>query len=149
MCFGVDLAMSRGYMDEAVRTYQGVLAEVDSTGADPSVLCVIAGKAAEGLGRHDEAAEWYGKAISADPSNPNAHAAMGCILARAGRGTDALASYDRAVEIDPRYANMHMGRGNVLWHLGRPADALESYRRGQSADSRPPYHDRHAKRSSR
>ena len=88
--------MSRGYMDEAVRTYQGILAEVDSAGAGPSVLHVTASRSAERLGRHDEAAGRYGKAISADPSSPNAHAAMGCILARVGRGANAPASYDRA-----------------------------------------------------
>ena len=124
----------RGDGKAAAALYSRAASEADKSDADVSVRHVIAGKAAEGLGRRDEAMGRYKKAISADPGNANAHAAMGCLFARERRDEDALAEYDKAVKIEPAYANAHMGRGSVLLRLGRPADALASYRRAAEAD---------------
>ncbi len=132
VCFGADLAMSRGYMDEAVRTYQGALAELGGTGADPSVLYVIAGKWSQGLGKNDGVMEWYGRrSRSKQPECPRGHGMHPCAggpghrrpcVARQGRrGRSPVCKHD-------------MGRGNVLWHLGRPADALGSYHRAAEVD---------------
>ena len=71
-------------------------------------------------------------ALALNPSNADAHSALGIYLTSHGRGEEALAAHDAALRLSPRDPMMgpFLGRkGHTLLCLKRHDEALELYRR--------------------
>ena len=78
-------------------------------------------------GRHLEAVEFIGRALSLRPDDAAALSNRGLSLRELGRAHEALASCEQALRLKPDYADAHNNRGLALAALRRPAEALKSY----------------------
>jgi Flp pilus assembly protein TadD len=80
------------------------------------------------LGRPEEAAEHFRKALALKGPSAPAHYNLGTALT-VGRHLDqAEYEYRQALRIDPAYANAHNNLGNVLMVEGKFADAIREFR---------------------
>jgi cytochrome c-type biogenesis protein CcmH len=71
-----------------------------------------------------QAIESFKKVLEADPSQPEAHAYMGLILAQAGHNDGALMAFDRALAAEPNFPLALWGKGMLLYQTGGdPAEA--------------------------
>jgi len=89
----------------------------------------LMGAVAAQTGRMSRAADFFARALAADPESAECCFNLGVVQTELGRLDDALASYDRAVGLQPDHADAHYNRGNVLGDLGRPDEALAAYDR--------------------
>jgi predicted O-linked N-acetylglucosamine transferase (SPINDLY family) len=87
------------------------------------------GTALASLGRLDEAAGCYERAVALAPDYLDALINLGNTRKDLGRLDEALASYDRALAISPRHALALVKRGNVLHAMQRHDEAIASYDR--------------------
>lgn len=87
--------------------------------------------------RMQEAAELFGRAVTANPDDALAHLKRGNALEELKRLDEALASYEQAIKLKPEFAEAHGNRGNALKELKRPDEALASY--GQAIKLKPDY----------
>jgi predicted O-linked N-acetylglucosamine transferase (SPINDLY family) len=87
------------------------------------------GAALAALGRLEEAADSYARAVALAPDYLDAHLNRGSALKDLGRLDAALACYDKALALAPGHALAFVKRGNVLQRLRRFAEAVESYDR--------------------
>jgi predicted O-linked N-acetylglucosamine transferase (SPINDLY family) len=115
-------AYSRGRWAEAETLARSVLDAEANHFEALSLLGVIAAQ----THRAHDAAEFFGRAVAANPADAAACCNHGSILQSLGRLDEALASYDRALALKPNLPEAHSNRANVLTGLGRPADALPS-----------------------
>jgi len=81
------------------------------------------------LGRLDEAAASYRRALDADPEFAEAHNNLSELWLECGRLEDALVSCEQALRIKPDFAGAHQHLGRVLTRLGRFEAAAHSCRR--------------------
>jgi predicted O-linked N-acetylglucosamine transferase (SPINDLY family) len=79
--------------------------------------------------RPEEAAELLARAVSARPSDAQAHNNYGNVLNELKRFNEALDSYTRALQIQPAFPEAHNNLGAVLHVLRRFEEALNSYAR--------------------
>jgi tetratricopeptide (TPR) repeat protein len=79
------------------------------------------------LGRLDEAAASYKKAIALKPDYAEAHSNLGVTLKELGRLDEAAASFKKAIAVKPDYAEAHTNLGNTLKGLGKLDEAEASY----------------------
>ena len=100
---------------------QGRSAEVVTQGAlllgrypRSAFLHNLQGVALAGLGRIEQAADHYRRAITLEPDNAAAVSNLGNLLRAAGREDEAIAAYDRALAIDPELAEARMHRLHLL-----------------------------------
>jgi predicted O-linked N-acetylglucosamine transferase (SPINDLY family) len=115
-------AYRRGNLSEAEALCRRIL---DAQAAHFGALNLLGVIAAQTRRAHD-AAEFFGRAVAANPADAAASCNYGSILQSLGRLDEALASYDRALALEPNLAEAHSNRASVLGGLGRPADALAS-----------------------
>lgn len=87
------------------------------------------GNALARLGRYDDAAAHYGRALRLSPDFAEAHNNLGHALLDLGRLDAAVLSLRRAIELKPRYAEAHDNLGTALLELGRPDEAAASHHR--------------------
>jgi predicted O-linked N-acetylglucosamine transferase (SPINDLY family) len=80
----------------------------------------------QALGRFDDAAESYRRALALDSHYAPAHYNLGNILMVLKRYEEAAESYRRALEIKPDYAEAHHNLGAALHALDRCAEAILS-----------------------
>jgi protein O-GlcNAc transferase len=73
--------------------------------------------------RSGPAIELLSRAVSLNPSQPQALANLGSALLRANRTEEALRYYERALEVDPRFTGALNNYGNALQTLGRCEEA--------------------------
>ena len=83
-------------------------------------------------GRLEEAAQYYGQALDADPNFLQAHNNLAIVLRTLGRLDDAIVSYHKALAIDPDIAEVHVNLGVVLSNLGRLDEAVACFRKAIS-----------------
>ncbi|HXR18426.1 MAG TPA: sulfotransferase [Steroidobacteraceae bacterium] len=100
------------------------------------------GNALLSLGRADEAAASYRRALELEPAYAAVHNNLGHALLARGRLAEAMASCHRALEIKPDFAEAHNNLGNVLLNIGRLDDAEASYRR--ALEIKPDFADAHS-----
>ena len=81
-----------------------------------------------GLGRFDEAAAHYRKALNLSPHDPGVHNNFGYLLQRLGRHKTAAEHYRKALSINPNYPEALTNLGNTLQSLDRTEEAIEKYR---------------------
>ena len=92
------------------------------------------GNALARLGRPDEAAASYGRALDIDPAFAEAHANLGLLRLELGNLQEALVSCRQALGIRPDSADAHQSLGRVQLRLGRFDEALRSCRRAITID---------------
>jgi tetratricopeptide (TPR) repeat protein len=74
------------------------------------------------------AIEQYLSALKIDDRNPEARAALGFVLYRAGRPEEGLQAVDQALEVLPNYPEALYDKGVILLNgLNRPADAVAAF----------------------
>ena len=97
----------------------------------------ISGLALASLGRWDDAAAEFAKAIDLKRDYAEAHASLGD--ARRGQGlmVQALASYERAEALKPSSAEAHNNIGATLLALGRVDEGIARCERAASDQARP------------
>jgi Flp pilus assembly protein TadD len=80
------------------------------------------------IGNIQGAIEQYLSALKIDNRNPEARAALGFVLYRAGRPEDGLRAVDQALEVLPNYPEALYDKGVILLNgLHRPADASTAF----------------------
>jgi serine/threonine-protein kinase len=79
------------------------------------------------LGRFDQSAVSFGKAIALDPLSPLKQAALGWNYYFERRYDDAAAECRRALELDPGYWIAHLWLGIALEELGLLEDAIREF----------------------
>jgi len=105
--------------------------ETTSAPAPDSVAGRLA-SAREHAGRREfaDALRQYGEVARVDPSNVEARAYGGWMLAQLGLADDALEAIDRAVAMDPGYADARFFKGFVLYRAkDDPAAAVPELRK--------------------
>jgi len=85
-------------------------------------------------GRHQESADFAGRALAIDPRNVEVLSNRGAALRNLGRVEEALADYERAIAIAPRHGPAHLNRGVALAALNRYAEAHAAYDRALEID---------------
>jgi len=78
-------------------------------------------------------------AVQADPEDPWAHHALGCVYLVARRWDDALAEFDVALSLNPNFALAQGYRGVVLSVCGRCDEAIASTGRALRLSPRDPF----------
>ena len=94
-----------------------------------------AGSVAAVLGKHDEAAAHYRKALELRPGFAEAHLNLGNVLYEEGDFAGAAASYRQSIAANPDYVKAHCNLGNALSSLGRLHEAIACYERALRLDA--------------
>ncbi len=92
------------------------------------------GAALGAVGRHDEAAYHFGKALEAEPEYASAHVNLGKVLDLQGRFEEAVAHFRRALEIDPKLASARINWAIALSRRRRFDEAILQFRAAIEAD---------------
>jgi len=87
------------------------------------------GNALKALGRLDEAAASYKRALTYKPDHVEAHYNLGIVLQSQNKLDEAAASYGRALSHKPDHASAHNNLGNILQAQGKLDAAAASYGR--------------------
>ena len=124
------MAYQKGDWAEAERLSRAVLAHDADFPPALSLLGIIAAQ----TNRAAAAAEWFARAVAADPGDAAAHSNLGNALQALGRFDEALASYDRAIALKPDAVAVYLNHGATLHELNRFAEALTSYERALVID---------------
>ena len=125
-------SLQEGHLEEARRAYEN-LRVVEPSNAD--VLLGL-GLIAQRQGRTEDAAQWYLKALDADPKNTFAQASLSGIIARADPAA-AEAKLKALIAQQPA-AFLFFGLGNVYAGQGRWNDAQAAYFEAQRQDLEAP-----------
>ena len=94
---------------------------------DDAVSYDLLGTLLLGLGKADEAARLYRKAIAVDPRFAVAQYNLGLALQRTGRWGEAYESFSRAIRLREDYVEAWSSQGAALVALGRPEEALRVF----------------------
>ena len=117
----------------ALERYEEALEALRAAAAlppDPSQagrLQGLMGRAALELGRSEEAAHHFERALQLDPRNAEALDYLALVRFRQQRYETALDLYRRLVEIRPDNAQAHANMGATLYYLGRLEEAARSF----------------------
>jgi tetratricopeptide (TPR) repeat protein len=76
-------------------------------------------------GKHEQALEFFIKAIELCPTKEKAWYNKGVALASLARNSEALEAYDKTIELNPKYDKAYSNKGNVLSRLGNLEAGLE------------------------
>lgn len=88
----------------------------------------------QGRNLQDEAIAAYGRALQANPSNPEAHNGLGVIYAGKGRYGEAETEFKAAIALVPKAAHLHNNLGYCYLMQARYEDALVRFREAQALD---------------
>jgi tetratricopeptide (TPR) repeat protein len=136
----VSLAVRRrpcSFMSRFNRARSGQALALDpSDTATSARLCFDLGNVLHIMGRHDDAATCYEKAINLQPTHAEAWYNLGVARSIQARLSDAIACYQEALRLRPNYTDAHNNLGTLLQALGRDAEAVEHYRKADSVEAR-------------
>lgn len=114
------LAQSRaGHTDEALATYVAMIAH-DAARDTPYLASV---RLLRERKRHSEAEVIARKLVALQPSNVDAHTALGDVLTESGAFDSAAEAYRTALALDPDAMSAAAGLGNCLNRAGNRAEA--------------------------
>ncbi len=85
------------------------------------------GKWAANGGAMERAADYFRRAVLADPNHVQARYNLGLANARLGRLTEATIEFQEALQIDPQFGVAHLGLAQVFQVQGRIAEAKRHY----------------------
>jgi tetratricopeptide (TPR) repeat protein len=115
---GITLA-AKGEFAEALRHYKTAAETTDT----PRLYSNL-GSLLLNIGRFEEAAIAYRKALSATPDDFNVLGKLGCALAHTGKFDEAISVLTKSLQIKPDFAEAHTDLGHVLALSGRPSEAV-------------------------
>ncbi len=124
----------------ALNRYAEALDSLDrSIGLEPESLStvarlVLAGRAAQALGRSEDAAAYFERAHALNPRNAPALDHLGVVRFGQKRYEETLTLYRTLLEVRPDDANTLANLGATLYHLGRFEEALRNYERALALD---------------
>jgi Tfp pilus assembly protein PilF len=107
----------------------GRLGEALARKGESPALRYMLGCTFEDLGRWEEAAASYRKALEVDPRHAKAANNLGVVLQNRGLWQEAEQAYGRALAADPTLALAHCNRGKLRVLAGRFAEAETDLRR--------------------
>ncbi|MDE0103854.1 MAG: tetratricopeptide repeat protein [Bryobacterales bacterium] len=90
------------------------------------------GMAAQGQGRHADAAALFEEILEDHPDHAASHVALGVSLAKQGRHKQALLSFETAVRLAPRSAQANLHLAQQLKRIGRWRQARKRLRAAES-----------------
>ena len=90
----------------------------------PDALCNL-GAGMQGMGRRDEAVEYFTRALTLQPDFITVHNNLGIALRDLGKWDEALEHFRRAVELEPNYAPARTNLGLLLLDCGQAEEALK------------------------
>ena len=97
-------------------------------------LLRLMGRAAQELGRSEEAAHHYARALEIGPRDAEALDRLAMLRFGQQRYAEAHELYRTLAEIIPDSAQTHANLGATLYHMGRTEEAIRSYERAVSVD---------------
>lgn len=115
---------SREYAS-AIREYEKTL---DLRPLSPPDTYIGLGDADAAMGRYEEAAQAYRKALEMNPSLVPIYVSLGNVYHQMERYPEAIATFQKAIELSPGLALAHYNLGNEYYTMGRMAEAEWSYR---------------------
>lgn len=118
--------LNAGRFDEALETYDTLLAEAADAGASPEILN-NRGLALFHLGRLDEAVVAFRAALNLLPDFAIAESNLGLALLNQKQFEEAIGPLQRALALDPSLIEAHYNLGLALYRSGRNAEAIVSY----------------------
>jgi len=126
---GVDLYTSGDYSG-ALASFTAELADVSGSAQAPVLnnigTCYVA------LGQSEKAAEYYGKAVSADPGYGRGWINLGVVQEKLGRPDEALASYGKVTGDPGLAAEAAVKKGTLLAGQQKLDEALAAFRSAES-----------------
>ena len=99
---------------------------------------VAAGRASQALGRSSDAANFFAKALAADPQNPNVNVALGEGYMFEGRYTEALQRFQAAGPVGLRTSAGKFGLGGALIANGKTEPGLAQVHQAAQEDPKNP-----------
>ena len=123
-----------GQYEEAIDAAERAL-RIDPDLPLAGTLRLIQGVAASKLGRLDEAAERFARALELDPGNLEALDRLAFVRSHQGRHEDALRLYRPLLETTANNAAIHANLGITLLNLERPREAIENLERALELDA--------------
>jgi tetratricopeptide (TPR) repeat protein len=100
-----------------------------------AVAAYTAGKAAEGKGRHEDAASLFRKALAIEPTYVEAHEGLIEAYLRSDRQPDAEAAMTRLLEIEPQLAKYRVLLGTLLLKDNQAQRALAQFSAALQSDA--------------
>jgi len=97
---------------------------------DSFMLHHIHAMSLDALGRFQESAQSYQKAINLDPSHAELYYNLGIALTNIGQVTAATEAYQKAIQLDPQFFEAYGNLGTIYQQSGELSLATELYRKG-------------------
>jgi len=94
---------------------------------------LLSGKLVESE-RHEEAVEWFERALRVNPTDARTWTALGQSLAHLGRFDEALAAHEKALQCKPIFARTHYTMASALAATGQVDNALAHCRKALEID---------------
>lgn len=115
--------LGSGKVKEALGCLRNVKAESETS----AVRCNLVGLIYLSARQNLPALNWFDRAVSLDPADPEAYSNRGMALMELGQTAAALASYGEAVRTGCAKPALFYNRGNLLREMGRLEEAIASY----------------------
>jgi tetratricopeptide (TPR) repeat protein len=80
-------------------------------------------------GHHEEALEWYERALSLDPAHAESHYGRGAAFAALGRHEEAIRTFEDALALRPNFLSALYGCGVSFAAMNQHAEAIACYDR--------------------
>lgn len=118
-----ELLTAKGANKEKVtEAYNRTVKELDATEWHEK------GKAADIAGNHNQAIEYYGRAIELNPKYARAYGERGFAYGQLGNYSQAIEDYDRAIELNPKAIRAYYIRGVTYGKLGKRNQAKADFK---------------------
>ena len=121
------VAFRQGQMAEALRLYDGALADGALGNERRASILTDRGVVRERTGRIADAVADFNQAIKLFPEFPVVYNNRGSLLVKIGAYAEALKDFNRALRLAPGYAAAYSNRAGALSKLNQFDDAIESY----------------------
>lgn len=83
----------------------------------------------------DKAADYYQKAIQANPSDANLHNGLGSVYAEQGKTAEAQQEFQKSAELDPAHASRaYFNLGAIMYNSGKMDEAVSAFKKATEAD---------------
>lgn len=130
------LEMKRGDTGEAFSRFEKALRALPDAESphhlSASLLHNNYGIALARVGRINDAAAQFRRAIELRPDFADAHTNLAMYLEQRRNLEEAVSHYEKAAAIPPEDVNSHLRAGDALVRANRPSEALPHYRRAQN-----------------
>ncbi len=92
------------------------------------------GKMLQNQDKPAEAWQWYTKAISIAPKDPEIYRDLGNLYGQQQQWQEAIKCYQKALEINPNMADVHRYLATALTHIGKHREASKFWERAYSLE---------------